>query len=248
MHLLEAKQELQVRLVYSGRAELERELAAGFPSLRLCKVGWLADYRDYVNSLAAEERQRFVLGFQRWRARDTILGMGEKLGEEAEIANTQACLIPRSIEKFMVELDRRRRTGEKLSFAQKKKCRQEVMQRFLQVFGNRCVNVEHLKTDKDLCFRIPFGNWVVTTYFLWGRAEAQIQYAHGIVSKGLVNQHGNPVVLDTGLSWASWVGISGATDWLYVTDEEVEPICHVLVELCGRFFDAAPKLLKGIEL
>ena len=47
-------------------------------------------------------------------------------------------------------------------------------------------------------------------------------------------------------SFNSWLGIS-RSEWHYLTEEEIEPTCAVVVKLCAHFFEVLPKLLKGLE-
>ncbi|MGH7951238.1 MAG: hypothetical protein ACREFE_04880 [Limisphaerales bacterium] len=49
------------------------------------------------------------------------------------------------------------------------------------------------------------------------------------------------------ISFGSWLGITSQMQWQYLTEEDVEPVCSAVIKFCGRFFDVAPKLLKGLE-
>jgi hypothetical protein len=54
-------------------------------------------------------------------------------------------------------------------------------------------------------------------------------------------------MLGQNLSFCSWLGITGATRWKYLVNEDVEAACEVAMKFCGHFFEIAPKLLKGLE-
>ena len=248
MKLQEAKSEFEIRLYYSGKAELERELSESFPSLRLCKTGGLADYRDFVSALPVDEKHRFAFSFQRWRYREALLAKGETINPDDDDVYTRLRACPRSLEKFIQELNQKKKEGEKVKFARKTTIRKQMSRHFVKAFGSRCVGLETLVSAPELSFTIPFGNWAIATSFLWGRWESEIEYTQAVIDREKVDQYGNPSVVGYGISWASWLGISGGTNWLYVTDNEVEPICQQVIDLCGRFFDAAPRLLKGLEL
>ena len=62
-----------------------------------------------------------------------------------------------------------------------------------------------------------------------------------------INSGGRLAVLSYGpTAFAEWLGI-GQTHWEWLVDSEVEPTCDAALELCGRFIQVAPKLLKGLD-
>jgi hypothetical protein len=49
------------------------------------------------------------------------------------------------------------------------------------------------------------------------------------------------------MSFCSWLGVTSQTQWEYLMEEDVEPTCEAVINFCERFFEVAPKLLKGLE-
>lgn len=45
------------------------------------------------------------------------------------------------------------------------------------------------------------------------------------------------------VSFLSWMGVSGQTDWSYLTEADMVPAADTLAELCAHFLRAAPQLL-----
>ena len=95
--------------------------------------------------------------------------------------------------------------------------------------------------------------WVVSTHFWFGRSSALLNYSHTIESEASYQHLGPsgaymaPLVMETGISFSSWLGITSQVQWECLTDEEVEPACAAALKLCAHFFDVLPKLLKGLE-
>jgi hypothetical protein len=75
-----------------------------------------------------------------------------------------------------------------------------------------------------------------------------LDYSHNIESEKTFPINGGEVGMGIGwpTSFNSWLGISHS-EWHYLTEEEIEPTCAVVVKLCAHFFDVLPRLLKGLE-
>ena|SRR5579859_7462986 len=94
----------------------------------------------------------------------------------------------------------------------------------------------------------------IYTNFRFGRSQSLINYCHGIVTERIFEQRGAkgpyhaqfPVGIM--LSFCSWLGICSQTQWEYLQKEDVPIACDALIKNCTRFFDVAPKLLKGIQV
>jgi len=153
---------------------------------------------------------------------------------------------------FETELAVRRRKGEQISFASKRKLQKAVTKSFNDAFGGQCTNFRFIdKIDPSSGFDMICCGWTISTQFWFGRRESLISYTHLIASPTRVANPDNPeittpaMLLANCLSFGRWLGIPG--QWEYLTDEEVKPACDAAVKLCGHFFEVVPKLLKGLE-
>jgi hypothetical protein len=127
-----------------------------------------------------------------------------------------------------------------------------VTKAFRDAFGSRCIKFRaREKTDPSSEFDLDCCGWVVSTQFWYGRRESLINYTHLIASPTRTAHPDIPeitspdMLLANCISFGCWLGTIG--QWEYLTDEEVESACDAAINLCGYFFDVAPKLLKGLE-
>jgi hypothetical protein len=102
-------------------------------------------------------------------------------------------------------------------------------------------------------FDIKICGWVISTQLWFGRSESLIQYKHWLESETRVSHPQNPeitgpaMIISQSISLGDWLGVVSQTQWEHLFKEDVEPACDAVLRLCGRFFDVAPKLLKGLE-
>jgi len=163
-------------------------------------------------------------------------------------------LIPAPLEE---ELAAKRKAGEKVKFASKRKLQTALMQKFQEQFGGRCLGSGY----DDICdpsswFEIKcYGGWNIRTNFWFGRRQNLIDYSQGISSELTFQQRGEKgtytanLALGQMISLCSWLGIRSTTEWLYITDgEEVDRTCDTAIKHCQYFVEVAPKLLKGLEV
>jgi hypothetical protein len=108
--------------------------------------------------------------------------------------------------------------------------------------------------SEDPQFDIKCCGWVVSTQLWFGRSESLIQYSHCIVSETRIPHHTITEITVPAsefypgiISYGGWLGVRSQTQWGHLLPEDVELACDAVLKLCGRFFDVAPKLLKGLE-
>jgi hypothetical protein len=159
--------------------------------------------------------------------------------------------IPRSLEE---EIALRKKAGGKIRFITKRKLLKVMAERFQNAFAGQCVeSLRQVEVDPFLSFDIKCGDWVLSTYFWFGRSSSLLNYSHGIASNTAVDHHGPkgkymaPLVMGSHISFSSWLGLTSQVQWECITDQEVEPACDGAIKLCNHFFGVAPKLLKGLE-
>jgi hypothetical protein len=95
--------------------------------------------------------------------------------------------------------------------------------------------------------------WILSTVFFVGRSKGQFEYSHNILSEDTFEHRGSGqafrkcLIMGQNLSFCSWLGITGGTEWRYLQNDDVEGASDAAIKICGYFFDIAPKLLKGLE-
>lgn len=155
--------------------------------------------------------------------------------------------IPVPMEKQVLA---REQAGEKPAFASRRRIRKVIIDKFRDSFGDQCFGMESLAEEEDLEFKMRCAGWILSTHFDFGRKKNVLNYSHSISSEATFAHLGNRIpkfVLAFGISFSSWLGITSQNEWEYLTDPEVESACDAAIKLCQKFFDVAPKLLKGLN-
>ena len=146
---------------------------------------------------------------------------------------------------FEQELAARKQAGEKIKFVSKRKLQKTMTEMFKTTFADQITNFTFDDTLDPLSgFDIKCCGWILSTHFWFGRRESLINYSHSLASPTTFEHRGNQVptmVMGHSISWL------GMNQWEYITEEEVGPTCNDVVNLCRRFIEVAPKLLKGLE-
>jgi hypothetical protein len=95
--------------------------------------------------------------------------------------------------------------------------------------------------------------WILSTIFFV--RKGRLEYSHNISSEDTFEQRGSQgkyhrqfLMIGQNISFCSWLGITGATEWKYLVKEDFESACDAAMRFCGHFFEIAPKLLKELEL
>jgi hypothetical protein len=137
--------------------------------------------------------------------------------------------------------------GEKPRRATKAKIRRTLLRKFKERFGSECIGLFAAGSDPELEFEMKCCDWTVRTEFNFEGRFRQFDYSHSIVSDTRAHPQLSPTKLPNQISLGSWLGITSATSWDHVLDEEVDRVCDSIMELCQRFFNAGPMLLKNLQ-
>lgn len=251
-----AQQEFQIRYYLWATSEFEREIDESFAGFSSFKNGSPKKLYQFMQQLDRKDQLILAHGLLKRRHSDAAKVLGESLSEEEEslLARDREFSLKQS--DLEVEFFKRRRAGEKIKFASKTKLRKTIVAKFKNAFGSQCIQSiesEYLAKEPEPAFQMKCYGWVINTSFWFGRGESLIDYCHNISSEDSVEQHGPkgvyrlPLVIASYMSFCSWLGISGQTQWEYLMEEDVEPVCDAAIKFCGHFFEVAPKLLKGLE-
>jgi len=154
--------------------------------------------------------------------------------------------IPQSFEE---QVKARTKSGEKIKFVSKKKLQKIVTQRFKDAFANQYVE---WRVDEGhwSAFDIKCDGWMLQTQFNFGHRpgyqQSRLGYWHNICSQEKAPHPAMPEVMYpvAHLCRCVW---PCSQEWEYLTDEDVELACGETFKYCRYFYEAAPRLLKGLE-
>lgn len=155
--------------------------------------------------------------------------------------------IPQSFEE---QVKAQKLAGEKIKFVSKKKLQKIVTLRVKDDFRNQCVEC---RIDEGYWtqFDIKCGGWMLQTQFNFGRKpglqQSRLGYWHDICSPKKAPHRAMPEIMYpvAFLSRCCW---PCAWEWEYITEDDVELACDETFKYCRRFFEAAPRLLKGLDV
>ena len=243
MTLLEAQTQFNIRYYRWALIEAEKEVNESFPALWLFKGGLTWDFYQFIRQLRRADQIIFLRGLIKRYHRAAAEALGVSISGEEEALFTQFRNF-RPVGGFERELLKRRKAGEEVKLASKAKLRKAVSARFQQAFTDQQMGAN---IAGDLRFEKNSGTgWVVNTDFWFGRQECLISYTHLICSEEKCpdpNFIGPAKVLASMLCWTGMYNL----EWKYLLDEDVEPACNSVVDLCVQFFDVLPKLLDGLD-
>ena len=147
--------------------------------------------------------------------------------------------------------------GPKIKYVSKNKLRKAIQIAFTKAFGSQCVKILTAEEGWDPYFEMKFAGWNVATAFSFGRHRDQgnISYGHSINSETKTPIQEIPpecwpptTRLGYWLSFLIGLGVIGPPQGLsFLKKEEVDQACDIIIKCCGRFFEAVPRLLSGLE-
>jgi hypothetical protein len=154
--------------------------------------------------------------------------------------------VPQSFEE---QVKARKLAGEKIKFVSKKKLQKILTQKVKDVFGNQYVECR-IDEGHWTAFDIKCGGWMLQTQFNFGRKpgyqQSVLGYWHNICSQKKAPHPAMPEVMYPVAHLCRCVSWPCSWEWEYLTEEDVELACEETFKYCRRFFDAAPRLLKGL--
>lgn len=244
----QAKREFDIRFYRWATSEFEKEIDQSFPTLRLFKAGGAWKTHQFMLKLSKSDQLVLACGLLKRSHPNAVKSLGENCSLEEETMLSRKDAAFNNILSFGEEIRARTKAGEPIKLASKRKLRKVMTAQFKAEFGSECIGLACVEEESDLQFKIRRSGWIVNTFFDFGRSETVLHYFHNIASEVTFPVNGGEMGMGIGYptSFNSYLGIS-QTVWHYLTEEEIEPTCAVVVKLCARFFDVLPKLLNGLE-
>lgn len=156
--------------------------------------------------------------------------------------------IPQSLEE---QVKARKQAGEKIKFVSKKKLQKILTQKVKDVFGSQYVECQ-VDEGHWTAFEVKCDGWMLETQFNFGRKpgyqQSVLGYWHNICSQKKAPHPAMPEVMYPVAHLCRCVRWPCSSEWEYLTEEDVELACDETFKYCRRFFEAAPRLLKGLDV
>lgn len=252
MDVYQARQEFNIRYYRWACADFEREIEESFPSFRSFKDGSPRKTCQFMQRLNKEQQLALAYALLHRFHPLAVQALGVSCSPEGlTLRSRRDSSSVNDISGFGNQIFTRKCAGEKIKFASRRKLRKAMTTHFIKAFGSECIGLEYVDEWEELEFDMKCCGWIINTSFDFGRTEAQIRYNHAISTRKTFapaeQQISNGFGLVSMISFNSWLGISSQTEWPYLMDEDIEPTCAAVIERCRHFFEAAPKLLKGLE-
>ena len=245
MTLSEAKNEFSIRMYYWHISEFEKEINASFPNLRLFKSGLGWKLYHFMQGLKSSDQLMLAHAWLNIAWSREMESLGVVIAEEGKnlLESFRGSAWQPSSREF--DIASRKKAGEKIKFASKRKLRKTMVSKFIEAFGSQCVHAE-TGEDWDPQFHMRCCGWIINTQLVLNRQRGGVWYRHMIESETRIRHRNFPqltvpaVTLSSGAVWLQY-------RWEDVLDDEVEAVSGEVVKIAGFFLEAAPRLLKGLE-
>ena len=246
MHLSEAEHKFKIRKYYWHVSEFEKEINNAFPNFRLFKSGFGWKLYCFMQRLKTSDQLLLANAQLKLRHLSVIGELGLKITEE-EKRLAEACkefILSPSIREL--EITSKKMAGEKIRFATKSKLRRILVSKFIETYGSQCVHME-TGANWDPQFHMRCCGWIINTQLVLARRQGVVWFRHLIQSEKRVphprcSELGTVPMMafDSGAAWLE-------SRWEDILIDEIEAVGDEIVKIAGFFFDAAPKLLEGLE-
>jgi len=245
----EAQKQYQIRHYLWSISEFEREIALSFPNLRLFNAGYAREVHQFMQQLEKKEQLTLAHGLLKERYSDAAKAVGEAVSAQEQLLLNKCRVFSSNLGmKLDDDIAARRRTGEKIAFASKRKLQNAVTAKFKEKFGGQIIGERSYgESESWSVFEMKFCGWILSTHFEFGRHESLIEYSHTIESETRKPLPRRPdimvpaMLLEQRMSWLCFHQLK------HILNSEIDPACDAVMKFCGYFFDVAPKLLKGLE-
>ena len=250
MKFSEAKREFDIRYFHWSNQLFDREIEEKFPVLGKFKLGPPWKCFQFMLGLSAADQHTLARALvKRFHPNAVKCLKANHSDQEASLLNKKDLQMT-NVLTFHAEVKARKAGGEAIKFARKKELQARVKAGFLARFNQELSeSTMAASTGPVLRFKIIKSGWVITTHFDFGHKEPHIRYSHSIASQELFPYKNAelPMIMGSLISFNAALGIESQTEWVYITPEEVGPTCELALDLCGRFFDVLPELLKNFD-
>ncbi|MEW6160054.1 MAG: hypothetical protein AB1813_21705 [Verrucomicrobiota bacterium] len=227
----EAKREFEIRCYYWWISEFEKEVNASFPNLRLFKSGFGWKMHHFMRELDRSDQLTLARAIlKRWHSAD-LKELGEGITEKEKGLLESFDRFASEPSSLEVEIQARKRAGEKIELASKRKLRKAAVSKFLEAFGSQCFDVK-LGEEWDLLFHMKCCGWILSTQLTFGRRQPVLSYRHMIVSETWIAHPQNPQII--GPAMALSLGVAWLENqWEDIVEDDLDSVCNALVTHAG---------------
>jgi hypothetical protein len=247
MTFSKAKEEFAVRYYLWGQSEFKQEIDESFPILRSFKAGSIWKKYRFMQQLDRREQLILASGLLKRSNQDAVQALSENFTQEENSLLTQLREFSLKSKGLEAEILARQLSGEKIKFASKAKFRRAILTQFKAAFGSECFELAIVGMDPKLEFKMKCCGWSLHTNFEFDGVNKQISYSHRIFSETAKEPDGVRAIILGFPSLSGWLGTRGDTEWAYLMDDDIQPVCDFIIQRCRHFFEVVPKLLKGLE-
>ncbi len=167
--------------------------------------------------------------------------------DDEQVLSSQLDAIFRSVPPtFEEQIAARKQTGEKVKFVSKSKLRKAMVAKFIEAFGPQCVKMQ-IGLEWDPLFYMRCCGWFVVTQLWFGRQQSLISCRHIVESETRIQHPQNPKITGPAMTLTPAIAWPCSGQWEHLMDGDVELACNAAIKHCGYLFEAAPRLLKGLE-
>ena len=232
MDISDLRDQFGLRYYEWALGDSAREVAEGFPLLRLVEDNQAARILEVLESLPGDELGMLSRALvKRFHARRLAsLGLGISARGRAVLESSYAI-------RRTDEARRNTPPGNVSLKIDRARLRTLIRQSMHPLFGKPAGRV----SASVWWYSVQVNGWQLKTWIDTGSQYFQLSYSHTI--DGFDAKHellGHASIL-------SWLGISGQTNWQFINDETAPIAADSLVKLCSHFASAAPGLLAGLE-
>jgi len=253
MNLEKLQEEFNVRYYLWALEDFEREIDQGFPFLQLFRNESPWCVVTMMSEMDEAERMCFAKSLVKRFHEDAVKTIGETITADER----QLC--ERYFNKAL-QLDTQRivtRFKHGASKAGPLASRARIRRLVRNVFSKANI---HLAEEEDLDGVITYSNkvgyWEIITRIYTRDRDSQVSYDHAIWSVERVNPVTKwdgknalwPIRLGHSISFLSWLGISGPTEWCNLANDDCSLIADAVAKLYFHFLEVAPKLLNGLSV
>jgi hypothetical protein len=249
MNFSEAKQEFDLRYYRWSLDQFEREIECSFSMLRRFKFGSPKSTCDFMTKLCREDQSTLARSLVKRMHPRAVRILGEEESDKELRLREKRDGSFTGDAGFAAEVSARRRSGERLNFAKRGQIKKALINEFLEKFGSACIDLDNVGHDPEVEFKMNIAGWIVTSFFDFGAKGMVFYYSHSIASQERFDYVGVkwPMLMGSMISFNSALGISSQTEWEYVLPDDIQGVVQFAVALCGRFFEALPMLLEGLN-
>jgi hypothetical protein len=235
MELNDVEQQFGLKYYHWALRDFRREIAEGFPLLRLVKGTQAAGILKFLEPIPADELGILSAALVKRAHLRAVRSAGGDLSARERCALEKYYAMP-VLQRWHPENPLRNApTGSVCLKINRGKLRTLIRQQLEPLTGKPFGRA----SESVWWHKVEINGWSVETWIDTGSRLFQLSYSQSVKS-------GTRGVLVGNASLLSWLGLSGQTMWQFITDESAPTAAESLARLCSHFIGAAGELLSEL--